>query len=112
MLRVGDLSRSSLKSVPSERMIASAAHYIASAMRCKEAWDAAFRQSDESGRLAARQLAEMHGAGLGLMWTTHTKDLHSALAVLHRVESCSQAVNAGPDHLRDQTKHVLENRVP
>jgi hypothetical protein len=79
--------------------------------RGKEAWDLSFRRSDEGGRLTERDLIEMHGAGLGLMWTTHTTDLHSALAVLHRVEMGGSSVPSGPNHRHDQARRVLEDRV-
>ena len=60
-------------------MIASAANYIACATRCREAWDASFWSED---RLTDRELMEMHGAGLGLIWATHQTDLQSALVTL------------------------------
>jgi hypothetical protein len=92
-------------------MTASAAHYLAGATRCKKTWDEFFRQSDDGHRLAERQLAEMHGAGLGLMWSTHTKDLHSALAVLHRVDAYGATAATGPEQLRAQARWVLENHI-
>jgi hypothetical protein len=91
-------------------MIDAAAHYLAAATRCQEAWDASFRQSDEGHRLTNRDLMEMHGAGLALMWTTHTNDLPSALARLRQVEAISGAVGPDvPDHVHDHAKRVLED---
>jgi hypothetical protein len=91
-------------------MIDAAARYIAGATRCKEAWDASFRQSEDGHRLTDRDLMEMHGAGLGLIWTTHTNDLSSALATLRLVEAigCAGAHDA-PDHDHHQAKRVLEH---
>jgi hypothetical protein len=91
-------------------MIDAAAHYLAGATRCKEAWDASFRQSDSGHRLTDRDLMEMHGAGLGLIWTTHTNDLPSALATLRQVEAIGRAVEPDvPDHVHDHAKRVLED---
>jgi hypothetical protein len=91
-------------------MIEAAARYIAGATRCKEAWDASFRQSDRGNRLTDRDLMEMHGAGLGLIWTTHTNDLPSALATLRRVEAINSAVeHDGSDRRHDHAKRVLED---
>jgi hypothetical protein len=97
--------------MPSERMIAAAAQYIASADRCKRAWSRSFERDDESTRLTVRELAEMHGAGLGLLWTTHTNDLRSALAVLQQVEACGSPLTGGPQDGHIQAKCVLESRV-
>jgi hypothetical protein len=92
-------------------MIDAAAHYIAGATRCKETWDASFRRSHEGCRLTERDLMEMHGAGLGLIWTTHTNDLHSALATLRQVESIAATVAPDvPDRQHDHAKRVLEDR--
>jgi hypothetical protein len=65
-------------------MLASAANYIGCATRCKETWDESFRRGD---RLTERELIEMHGAGLGLVWATHQTDLHSALVTLYHAPS-------------------------
>jgi hypothetical protein len=100
--------------MPSERSIASASRYIAAATRCRQSWDDAFARSDDGHRLSARELLEMHGAGLGLMWTTHSTDLSSALGLLHQVENGTAAEpSAGPDDPRspwDQARRVLESR--
>ena len=89
-------------------MIDSAANYIDGATRCKTAWDACFAQSAEGERLTQRALVEMHSARLGLIWTTSTTDLSSALAVLRYVEEAGSAVSEGPNRRRDHAKHVLE----
>jgi hypothetical protein len=68
-------------------MTAAAANYVAGATRCKKTWDDSFRHCDEGGRLTERELVEMHGAGLGLIWTTHTTDLPSALTTLRDAEA-------------------------
>ena len=68
----------------SEQMIASAANYIGCATRCQNDWDAFFGLGD---RLTERELMEMHGAGLGLVWATHQTDLYSALMTLYRARS-------------------------
>ncbi|MGA2045692.1 MAG: hypothetical protein ABSG83_20275, partial [Roseiarcus sp.] len=57
-----------------------AAGYIAGATRFKEVWDGSFRKADEGGRLTPRDLVEMHAAGLGLVWATHTIDLRATFA--------------------------------
>jgi len=101
----------SLNAVPTDRMIDATAQYIAGATRCKQAWDASFRRSHEGEELSERDLMEMHGAGLGLIWTTHTNDLQSALALLFHVEACCSPAHAGPDARRHQAKRVLESRV-
>ncbi len=105
------LPPSSLSAVPSERMIESTARYIAGATRCKQAWDASFRRSHDGDGLSDRDLMEMHGAGLGLIWTTHTTDLQSALALLYQIEACCPGVPGGTDDRRDQAKRVLESRA-
>jgi hypothetical protein len=68
-------------------MMASAANYVAGATRCKKTWDDSFRHGDDGGRLTERELVEMHAAGLGLIWTTHTTDLPSALMTLESAAS-------------------------
>ncbi len=100
-----------MKAVPSERMIAAAARYIASAIRCRELWNSFFTRFDEGNRLTERDLIEMHGAGLGLVWTTHSTDLPSALATLNQVEALGAAVDVGPDHQHEHAKRVLETRI-
>jgi hypothetical protein len=95
----------------SERVIDSAANYIASATRCKATWDACFEQSTDGDPLTPRDLVEMHSARLGLIWTTSTTDLPSALAVLRYVEAASSAVGAGLDQPRDQARRVLEGLI-
>jgi len=92
-------------------MIDSAANYIAGATRCKEVWDACFEQSAEGERLTGRDLVEMHSARLGLIWTTSTTDLPSALNVLRYVEAAGSPGDAGPDHRRDQARRVLEGLI-
>jgi len=92
-------------------MIDAAAQYIACARRCKQTWDASFRKSHEGHGLSERDLMEMHGAALGLIWTTHTTDLQSALALLYHVEAHGSDVHAGPDLGHDLAKRVLESRV-
>jgi hypothetical protein len=49
---------------------------IAAATRLREAW-----------AVPALDVGEMHEAALGLMWTTGTRDLTSALDVLHDLEA-------------------------
>jgi len=97
--------------VPSERRITAATRYIASAIRCREIWNSCFRRSDGGDRLSDRDLIEMHGAGLGLVWTTHSKDLHSALATLNQVDALSPAPDMSPYYRHEQAKRVLESRV-
>lgn len=72
--------------MPSERMIEAAAHYLAGATRCKETWEASIRQSEAGDELTDRDLMEMHGAALGMIWATHTQDLDAALTILDRLE--------------------------
>ena len=91
-------------------MIEAAARYIAGAIRCKEAWDESFTRSDGGHRLTNRDLMEMHGAGLGLIWTTHTNDLPSALATMRQLEAIGPVVeHDDPDHRRDHARRVLED---
>jgi hypothetical protein len=99
-------------------MVDAAAGYIAGATRFKEVWDGSFRKADEGGRLTPRDLVEMHAAGLGLVWATHTIDLDSALAVLHQVAAASPpgttappAAGTGSDRFRHQASRVLEARL-
>jgi hypothetical protein len=96
-----------------------AAPYLASAIRSKDAWDRSFQKSDEGGSLSPRDLVEMHGAALGLVWATHTVDLDAALAVLHRVETAAvpapetraEAVDGkGDERFRETATRVLEAR--
>jgi hypothetical protein len=96
--------------VPSERSITSAARYLAAATRCRHAWDDVFDRHDNGQPLTKRDLVEMHGAGLGLMWTTHSTDLSSALALLRQVDSSMSVDSQGPPSGRDQVRRVLENR--
>ena len=91
-------------------MIASAARYIAAARRCRQSWDTVFDRSADGVDLTERDLLEMHGAGLGLMWTTHSTDLPSALGRLNQVEAGTSAGADGPRSDRDQARRVLENR--
>ncbi len=97
--------------VPSERMITAAARYIASAIRCRDLWNSCFRRSDEGDRLSDRDLIEMHSAGLGLVWTTHSNDLHSALATLNQVDALSPAADISPNDRHEQAKRVLQKRI-
>ena len=53
----------------------------------------------------------MHSARLGLIWTTSTTDLSSALNVLRYVEAAGSAVAEGPDRQRDQARRVLEGLI-
>jgi hypothetical protein len=77
-------------------MIEAAARYLAGATRSKEIWDGSFQKYDEGRTLTPLDLVEMHGAALGLVWTTHTTDLLSALAVLDHVEAASSAPWTAP----------------
>jgi hypothetical protein len=94
-----------------KRVIESAANYIASASRCKAAWEAAFEKSHEGAVLAGRDLVEMNSARLGLIWATHSYDLASALATMHYVEAAGSDVQPGPDHRHEQARRVLEARL-
>ena len=92
-------------------MIDSAANYIAGVTRCKAAWDACFERAFGGEPLTRRDLVEMHSARLGLIWTTSTTDLASALDIVRYVEATRSVVDAGPSHGRDLARRVLEGRI-
>ncbi|HXQ43592.1 MAG TPA: hypothetical protein VN816_03050 [Acidimicrobiales bacterium] len=60
---------------------------IAAATRFKEAWNVESRRGVEGRRPTNLDVVELHEAALGLICATGTRDLSSALAVLHDVEA-------------------------
>jgi hypothetical protein len=60
---------------------------IAAGIRFKEAWDAARDHTENGLSLNDIDLVEMHEAAVGLIQATGTKDLQSALDVLHDVDA-------------------------
>jgi hypothetical protein len=97
--------------MPSERMIDAAAHYLAGATRCKETWESSLRKSDAGDQLTDRDLMEMHGAALGMVWTTHTQDLDSALAILDLLEVNSATIHQDATDQRDLARRILESSI-
>jgi hypothetical protein len=92
-------------------MIEAAAHYLAGATRCKETWESSFRRSEEGVELTGRDLVEMHGAALGMVWATHTRDLDSALAILDRLELDSATLHHDATDQRDLARRILESQI-
>ena len=97
--------------MPSERMIQAAAHYLAGATRCKENWESSIRQSQAGDELTDRDLMEMHGAALGMVWATHTRDLDSALTILERLEIDSATLHQDATDQLDLARRILESQI-
>jgi hypothetical protein len=97
--------------MPSERMIQAAAHYLAGASRCRETWESSIRQSEAGAELTDRDLMEMHGAALGMVWATHTRDLASALDILDRLEIDSATLHQDASDQRDLARRILESQI-
>ena len=80
METIGDHSQVKLKSAPrpSKAMLEAATRY-------RDAWEAV-RRRRPGAEISDRDLVEMHGAALALIWATGTMNLGDALALLHEWE--------------------------
>jgi hypothetical protein len=94
--------------MPSKRMIQAAAAYLAGATRCKMTWEASFQRVDQGEPMTNRDLVEMHGAALGMIWATHTTDLDSALAILDRLEVDAATLHQDALDRSDLARRILE----
>ncbi len=89
-------------------MIQAAAAYLAGATRCKMTWEASLRRVAAGEPMTDRDLVEMHGAALGMIWATHTRDLDSALAILDRLEVESATLHQDAADRSDLARRILE----
>jgi hypothetical protein len=61
---------------------------LEAATRYRDAWEAV-RALPPEAEMSDRDLVEMHGAALALIWATGTQTLGDALALLHRLEGAN-----------------------